>query len=104
MARDPQFQFKAGRILDLYERRWQGQRALALAGADIRADPRHRRRAEAEDERDQQILESSPGAKAGDRARAVVSADQRGGKRDCQRVETGTLRKLPVAPGRVLTR
>lgn len=23
--RDPQFQFKAGRILDLYERRWQGQ-------------------------------------------------------------------------------
>lgn len=24
--RDPQFQLKAGRILDLYERRWQGQR------------------------------------------------------------------------------
>ena len=23
--RDPQFQAKAGRILDLYERRWQGQ-------------------------------------------------------------------------------
>src|SRR4030065_576815 len=22
---DPQFQFKAGRILDMYERRWQGQ-------------------------------------------------------------------------------
>lgn len=28
-ARDPHFQAKAGRILDLYERRWQGQRLRA---------------------------------------------------------------------------
>ena len=48
------------------------QRALALAGADVGADERDHRRAEAEDERDQQVLEARAGAVAGDRVGAAV--------------------------------
>ena len=46
------------------------QRALPLAGADVGADQRHQRRAEAEHQRDQQVFQPRAGAVAGDRVRA----------------------------------
>ena len=61
------------------------QRALALAGADVGADQRHHRRAEAEHQRDQQVFEPRAGAVAGDRVGPACGADERGGERDRQR-------------------
>ena len=58
------------------------QRALAIARADIGADQRHQRRAEAEDQRHQQIFEPRAGAVAGDRDGAGCARHQRGGERD----------------------
>ena len=46
------------------------QRALPLAGADVGADQGHERRAEAEHQRDQQVLQPRAGAVAGDRVGA----------------------------------
>src|SRR6185369_12271719 len=61
------------------------QGALALAGTDVRADERHEWRAEAEDERNEQVLEPRAGAVACDRAGATVRADERGRQHDRER-------------------
>ena len=61
------------------------QRARRLPGADIGADQRHQRRAEAEHQRDQQIFEPRAGAVAGDRVGPGGGADQRRRQRHRQR-------------------
>ena len=58
------------------------ERALALPGADIGADQRHQRRAETEDQRNQQIFQPRRGAIPGGGGRAGCGSNQRRCQRD----------------------